>query len=562
MDGWPHLLEDRLSLISNATARLILDDDSSVRKQFLTLLTDKFTQVPEQMLVPFFSTFMVYTCSAMTHIFEEIRVDALKFVNVWILSFPILVESYGSKLVPNFISILSNGGGNSSNSGSTRNLSVNPDSQMGVSRNRLQLLENLYALLGVMTVDKVSRKQQKKQVFIEWDNKPIKNGFYMACSDVITAPVTVLEDASLITTGSIFTTCDMKSLNDVVNLITTVQPILTQLWMENSHGILEVAQITDSPALQALHLVLKIMALLWRHLQSMQWPEWTSIDHHVTQFKKFMLPHFPFGQNAFSTSALNTTQVLREMNLLCCQVMTIFLGSWRMGYPDKESPSWSQDMIEYVKKVLSGSSTKTGANSNDLSLTADQLDTVIALMPLLIQCAQVDDSAWMFAGIIRFNLRCHPQSLAKRTSHTFISQYVEYHCISERHPNAILSSEYVKPILEQWLLSLPRYLWELKQTSHEVTERILRLLNRVFIRYHGQESTILSQKTCDEIALKMIPFFGAVGKDGKEITGPITAMPSSITSIAYSLVKSMSPIPTKLAAAVLKSQEKSKIAKE
>jgi len=45
------------------------------------------------------SVFMAYLCSAMTHIFEDIRLDALKFLKLFIENHPTLTIHYSDKVI-------------------------------------------------------------------------------------------------------------------------------------------------------------------------------------------------------------------------------------------------------------------------------------------------------------------------------------------------------------------------------------------------------------------------------------------------------------------------------
>jgi len=45
------------------------------------------------------SIFMAYLCSAMTHIFEDIRLDSLKFLKLFIENFPTLTIHYSDKVI-------------------------------------------------------------------------------------------------------------------------------------------------------------------------------------------------------------------------------------------------------------------------------------------------------------------------------------------------------------------------------------------------------------------------------------------------------------------------------
>lgn len=51
---------------------------------------------------------IMYTCSAMTHIFEDVRTDAVKFLNLWIQIAPeTVVSKFWNRITGNYMSLLS-----------------------------------------------------------------------------------------------------------------------------------------------------------------------------------------------------------------------------------------------------------------------------------------------------------------------------------------------------------------------------------------------------------------------------------------------------------------------
>lgn len=59
-------------------------------------------------LQPFMPILIMYTCSAMTHIFEDVRLDAVKFMNLWIQIAPdVVVSKFWNRIRGNYMSLLS-----------------------------------------------------------------------------------------------------------------------------------------------------------------------------------------------------------------------------------------------------------------------------------------------------------------------------------------------------------------------------------------------------------------------------------------------------------------------
>lgn len=50
---------------------------------------------------------IIYTCSAMTHIFEDVRLDAVKLMDLWIQIAPeIVVSKFWNRVTGNYMSLL------------------------------------------------------------------------------------------------------------------------------------------------------------------------------------------------------------------------------------------------------------------------------------------------------------------------------------------------------------------------------------------------------------------------------------------------------------------------
>ncbi|RUS34958.1 hypothetical protein BC938DRAFT_477408 [Jimgerdemannia flammicorona] len=81
---YPAILPSSLSTIVNSIVRLLIDDDGDVRKALLSFLKEYLAALNKSDLQPFLPLLIIYTCSAITHIQEDIRSDAIKFMDLWI----------------------------------------------------------------------------------------------------------------------------------------------------------------------------------------------------------------------------------------------------------------------------------------------------------------------------------------------------------------------------------------------------------------------------------------------------------------------------------------------
>jgi pre-rRNA-processing protein IPI1 len=78
----PELVDTFLTIIIQATARQIGDEDLSVRRATLSFLRCILNLAPSTSLQPHAHTLLLFTTSALSHIFPEIRVDASKVLQL------------------------------------------------------------------------------------------------------------------------------------------------------------------------------------------------------------------------------------------------------------------------------------------------------------------------------------------------------------------------------------------------------------------------------------------------------------------------------------------------
>ncbi|KAF9974779.1 hypothetical protein BGZ73_001773 [Actinomortierella ambigua] len=103
----PHLLPLHLGTLVNAIVRLLIDDSSVVRKALQSFLSEFTPMLHPRDIHPFLPLLIVYTCSAMTHILEDIREDALKFMDLWVAAGgQVVVNGFWDKIMPNYVALL------------------------------------------------------------------------------------------------------------------------------------------------------------------------------------------------------------------------------------------------------------------------------------------------------------------------------------------------------------------------------------------------------------------------------------------------------------------------
>ncbi|KJE96780.1 hypothetical protein CAOG_07050 [Capsaspora owczarzaki ATCC 30864] len=107
---YPYAMVNRASQLSAITERsveLISDVEGPVRRAVLGFLQALVARIDEEKMRPFFPLFMVHTCSAMTHIRDDIRLDSLLFLDLLLERYPRMIVAHSRDILPNFIELLS-----------------------------------------------------------------------------------------------------------------------------------------------------------------------------------------------------------------------------------------------------------------------------------------------------------------------------------------------------------------------------------------------------------------------------------------------------------------------
>ncbi|PVG03212.1 hypothetical protein CPB86DRAFT_779565 [Serendipita vermifera] len=90
------LLNSSISQVISGCCKLISDEDASVRRALVDFLDWYLHRLQTHFILPHASVLMLFTTSAQTHIFPEIRVDAIKVLDLLLDVIPEVVVSQGS----------------------------------------------------------------------------------------------------------------------------------------------------------------------------------------------------------------------------------------------------------------------------------------------------------------------------------------------------------------------------------------------------------------------------------------------------------------------------------
>lgn len=367
---------------------------------------------------------------------------------------------------------------------------------------------------------------------VKWDNK-LKNAFTPAHAMVASVAPYLSEEAKLATysqlhlfessgpknntsvttaSGGQTATSEINNsefsaeerLSNIKELIETFQPILVASWLEAAPAVfISVSAISMTPALELLHEILKLSLVLWRAIVGSEIistlpKEW--LNQHLQQLLKHFTVYFPYGADSFGNRGSKVDDMLQEMNIMLCELTSLFLLARtmqknatllnnkamskslserqqlkrrKMEQEDEEAeiPEWAETVVGHVLSVL-GYQDADGMTSANSSFRTENL---IALLPAIwgfLNCLDYSESITMFKATLGYYEQCQHNSASKRVAFDFITRaYLIQSTPSYNGQFVITPHSELANLMKTWVLSLPKFLWQLRG-NHVETSRV------------------------------------------------------------------------------------------
>ncbi|KND03679.1 uncharacterized protein SPPG_01147 [Spizellomyces punctatus DAOM BR117] len=581
----PEALHAHLSTLLDALSKLLVDDDGNVRKTLLSFLKDLMPTIPKGHFRPFMSLLMAYTCSAMTHISEDIRLDGLRFLRIWQDNYPDLIATYADKVIPNFLSMLSTGGKSQSSSsiGTGSSLLVNPRSQLGSAKSRVDVLDSLHRFLQLVletgndtwwflamstrSEDSASTDQapefvayQPRGLVIHGWSEVLGRPHHARSSlresdhlDLFTATSTSApHDRLVIDHGGkgenvVRNLYDLAEFDQLKAFTDVIMPVLVDIWLEASPTAFSAGSITLSPALSVMHTVLRMTNLIWRALLFTEKKRADSgwVDSWLTTISKHFAVHFPFGSSNFSLREKQVDTVLQDMNILFCEILSHFLLGGQSSKPEGAF-HWRDRMFEYVLELFDGKKTMDRSPRTPatiVSLTNQQLEATYPVLWTLLNTLDSGECADLMRAFLR-NAQLLTDLRSARRSFTFICKILK---LQDRRQYIgkfkVSANEQLYDIIQKWLLGLPKKLWQLKISDQAFSKDIIDMLAYTL---RNDLCGFASDKAFTSgLQTAIIPFFQVTTAKGP-LFGPFVDSSPTVQHAAVALLYYLPAWPDKL----------------
>ncbi|PKY21581.1 hypothetical protein RhiirB3_525130 [Rhizophagus irregularis] len=588
----PHILSQSLSLVVNSLLRLLIDDNKFVRTTLLSFFTEFFIPMEKSELRPFLPILIIYTCSAITHIYEDIRADSIKFMELWLNIAPdIIVDGFWQRVVPNYIGLLTT----DSNTIVTNSASsivtplTNSQNQFWSHEVKIEILSSFYKLLKYGLIDDDDDSMQFKQnVSIDWEQvhgkvellppHPLRLSLLPHLSQSkskYTMQLNLFNNSSSLiaenkneriniskilsrneTNKNIEENFDVSTvqgrLSGAKDLLSVINPILLAIWLDTAPSILGTISINqNSHSLKIIHLVLKIMVVLWRstiryELINQEFTDKQWIESQLKQLLKHYVVYFPFGAESMSIHDEKVESTLQEMNLIFCELTSFFLKISTLKNKEMDSnndkksshkkrkraevsnssesqPLWIEQVVEYILHALGFESNKALMTSSTSDFKADHLKTLLPTIKSLLNCLEDDKQESIFKAILDYSKRCRSQS-TKRIFIDFISKLLMLQETSHsKGLFRIYNDTSLAEEIQTWALNLPKLLCELKTNNIESIETSQKILHVLcdFAKRSGKG--IFNDEIMIQIQTALIPFLHVdlPNKESLLISGPL-----------------------------------------
>ncbi|RPD64943.1 hypothetical protein L227DRAFT_591208 [Lentinus tigrinus ALCF2SS1-6] len=635
LEAHHELISVHLTQLVNSCVRLIGDEDSSVRKGLLSFFAWLFRQVPPDDLIPHSPVLLLFTTSAQTHIFPEIRIDAVRFLDIYLEYIPDIVTegwmqpgggAHGRRVLEGYLGILSAGttfgeGGDTGpvQATSTASVVLSPASKLVVLKSLASFLshaitsawhnqESAEASSSTVTtpawyfsssfassnafdafdtlLHPVTSAEGSRQPTRTWhdDVSPEEDGFVGTFPLASWAPSAAWTIADLNHIDVAISTLnggrvDQGTSTEVacaVQLAKTVHSILVSTFLDCAPSVFSPSSGPPDVELQMVLVVCRICRSLYgRILQDYAETNTShqSAEADLQSILSYLSPYFPFTVTGPSTMKrdIRTEQAFQDLNLIFCELSSFLLlasqrhpppqpmanGKVRLGKSKRTGVTpGSMSAVQarqierismYIAQLLQGQAPSGTVQSSIPRPVTPQ--AYIALLPTIwsLLNSQIPElaeaSESMFAVVLEHATRASSTSVVKRHTVDFIGRLILLDGEAEYTGTFRAgTSEDQDTKLQEWILQLPKALWELGGNHPATSETIIRLVLRLCQR----RSRLLQPTTIAALRSRLVPYFCITHPTRGRIPGPYAKLSPPLRRLVLDLVatiKCTSPRP-------------------
>ncbi|KAJ7070943.1 hypothetical protein C8F01DRAFT_1046689 [Mycena amicta] len=568
LDAHPHILDASLPTLIASAARVIGDEDAGVRRSLLEFFVWLFPRIPLDDLIPHATTLLLFTTSAQTHIFPEIRVDAIRFLNVYLEYMPAATvvgwdreSATGNQVLQGYLGILNAGTTFGDAEGPMK--ATSSASVVLTAASKLVVLQSLSSFLrhavshssGLLRNSSIDTWYLASwftthDAYTAFDNL-VRPRFEDRAGPAIKTwqPEADLEDYkypskyslaesigsrwSLDELSQIVDRVDESSADEnsafIAHLARTLHSTLVSTFLDcapsvfspNGHVDETQAKLILAVSETARHLYGPVLrasstTLPQRHFRAVD---------DLKSILGYMSAYFPFTLG--NSRDIKTEQTFQALNLIYCELSSLVVLT-SAGHLGKKTPPSKGDIRQqtervstYVMQLLRGEATSTSRLGRPLMPEAYN-----ALLPTIWSLinnseSQLRDiSQGVLLAVLDHGRKLSSKSAVKQLTLEFIARVLLLDSQSQFNgqfgPDLKTADE-----VTEWVSHLPRCLWELGSSNLEASEVILRFL----ITAVQRRSHMANDEVTRLLRSQLVPYFSITHPTRGPIPGPYSKLP-------------------------------------
>jgi len=622
------LLYSSISTLVPSLARLIGDEEASVRKALLAFLSWYLPTLPPLLLQPHHSILVFFVTSALSHIFPDVRLDAVRTLNILLDVCPDSItldwdamdgpstsasageQSHSHRVLECYLALLHIRSGIVTNGLKT---DMSPASKALVLASLAKFLRLSLAPEGTLT-----REEQDEQAwptvttwfmassvatprdyeafvnlvnrsdFDEEDAVMLKDGRHDTASSSLYLPSGLLDGGDLLSLGGIndiasellqdrqHASSDSASgsvPSDPQNLLQVLLPVLLSAFLDSAPSAFSPASTSTASSssnntldipLDTVVAVTEIARDLWRALLARQSAQiaaqagaaptkaFNDISRGLEKLVGHMGAYFPFGSDELGRKTNGADGKLQNLNIAYCELVSLlFLTAQTSDAPSSKRSSHSNAKSElraaassgrlsaqlsHVKRYIAGlmANSKTAV----LPLSGPTLNphTYIELLPsiwsLLLASSAVREEAEepILHTLVRHFISLSATSGVKKVAFEFISETVVLQDLPAYTGSFTLRHRMMAKdtaqLMDDMVVSLPRYLWELGNRDERMTYSVLH-----YLQYLARTSA-LTNAVKAKVGDYLVPYFVSQHATKGVIQGPFLKLRSTSLQVA------------------------------
>ncbi|KAG5342392.1 hypothetical protein C0989_002227 [Termitomyces sp. Mn162] len=505
---------------------------------------------------------LLFTTSAQTHIFPEIRIDAIRFLDLFLEHIPRAVtvgwdfNGHGSRVLEGYLGILNAGtkfGEADDDIGLSTSASHHPPSSL---LNTWFLLPSFarpgdyYSFEQIFQTSQSSTYnccQWRENVDPEDNEDDFPGTFTAAETPILSDDFTLqkLADISDVTGSSEYDAVNDHKAELVARLARTLQSTLIATFLDCAPSVFMPSGNPSETQVQLVLAVGQIARTLYNVVlqASTSSKAKSTASDDLNTFLGYMTPYFPFS--LLGTKDVKVEQAFQELNLIFSELTSLLVltsnaeisrltsrgkarqvNSLASGNKLYNSLSIQIERVSnYILQLLSGGPISGSQLGRTLTPAAyaSLLPVVWALLNNTGSVYQCSTSSAILNAVISHSMKTSSKSALKRLTIEFVARLVLLSTDPRYHGHFQLNNDLTGVAkVHEWVSHLPQPLWEIGASNLPASEIITRFLLRIL---QQKSQAVHVSTTITALRAKLVPFFTVNHAVRGQLPGPYNKIP-------------------------------------